>query len=76
LGLRSIKSWAKHLFIPGFLLFTIPNNRGVVNTILVSSLSFGTVTLLLLLLLHVYKFLNQQVHIAANFRFIRTIFIN
>jgi hypothetical protein len=74
LGLRSIKSWAKHLFIPAFLLSAIPNSRGVVNTILVSSLSFGTVTLLLLL--HVYKFLNQQVHIAANFRFIRTIFIN
>jgi hypothetical protein len=74
-GFRSNKNRANHLFIPAFLLFAVPNSRGVVIRIPISILTFDNVALLALL--HAYTFLHQQVHIAANFRFIlRCIFVS
>jgi hypothetical protein len=75
LGLRLVKSWAKHLIIPAFLLFAIPSCRGVVIRRLVSTLSLDTNTLLVLF--HVYKVVYQNVHIATNLRYIfRYIFVS
>jgi hypothetical protein len=72
-GFRSNKNRANHLFMPAFLLFAVPNSRGVV--IHISILTFDNDALLALL--HAYTVLHQQVHIVANFRFIlRCIFVS